>query len=74
VPFDDLLRGHRANNIIAGGEMFLPPIDVPGPSGNDTIYGSAGDDFLLGGDGTDSLFGGKGADACKGGEEITDCE
>jgi len=56
TPGDDVLRGHRRNNVIAG------------KGGNDIIYGGYGNDIICGGGGNDVISGGYGHDAVKGGE------
>ncbi len=73
TPFDDLIIGSSAANVIDAG----PGNDiVRGGGGDDRIYGGAGDDYLDGerGQQTASVHGGPGNDTCLHGGDGTSCE
>ena len=57
-----MVSGGNGDDTISLGNAVLPPAQLFGGNGNDTLIGGAGNDTLYGGNGNDTVVGGKGND------------
>jgi hypothetical protein len=62
-----VVAGGNGDDTISLGNAALPPAQLFGGNGNDTLIGGAGNDTLIGGAGNDTLNGGDGDDILVGG-------